>query len=93
MMLNQARPGDRVIIASLDSFGNQGFQRNLLDLGLTPGTIVDIVASHPFRGPITIRANETLIALGRGLASKLPVQRYRGRAVHKRSKKHIRPGD
>jgi Fe2+ transport system protein FeoA len=32
----------------------RGFHKRLLDMGLTPGTIVTVVKSAPFQGPIEI---------------------------------------
>lgn len=69
MTLDQARPGSELIIGQPVG---RGRNRRLYDLGLTPGTRVEIVASHPFRGPVIVRAHDALIAVGRSLARLIP---------------------
>jgi len=41
----------------------RGFQKRLMDLGLTPGTEVTVVKSAPFRGPVEIRVRGSFKAL------------------------------
>lgn len=52
----------------------RGFQKRLMDLGLTPGTEVTVVKSAPFRGPVEIRVRGSLLALGRGMAERILVE-------------------
>jgi Fe2+ transport system protein FeoA len=51
-----------------------GFQKRLMDLGLTPGTEVTVVKSAPFHGPIEILVRGSRLALGRGMADKIFVE-------------------
>lgn len=51
-----------------------GFQRRLMDLGLTPGTRVTVVRSAPFRGPIEVAVRGSRLALGRGMAERIFVE-------------------
>lgn len=72
MTLDKVSPGGRVIVRPVRG---QGMARRLYDLGIMPGAELEIIASHPFRGPVLVRASGTTIALGRGLAQMIPVTR------------------
>jgi len=48
-----------------------GFEKRLMDMGLTPGTEILVVKSAPFRGPLEVLVRGTRLALGRGLAEKI----------------------
>ena len=48
--------------------------KRLADLGLTSGTIVEVINKAPFSGPIKIEVRGSRLALGRGLASKILVK-------------------
>ena len=65
--------GQRGIIAFIRG-GKRAVQR-LLDMGLTPGTLVKVVNSAPFRGPIEISVRESNVVIGRGLAAKVFLER------------------
>jgi len=45
-----------------------------MDLGLTPGTIVTVVKSAPFHGPVEVRVRGSRLALGRGMAERIFVE-------------------
>ena len=47
--------------------------RRLNDLGLTPGTKVTVVKSAPFNGPLEVSVRGSLLAIGRGMASRILV--------------------
>ena len=51
-----------------------GFEKRLMDLGLTPGTKVTVVKSAPFHGPLEILVRNTRLALGRGMAERIFVE-------------------
>ena len=51
-----------------------GFQKRLMDMGLTPGTRVTVVKSAPFHGPIEILVRGSRLALGRGMAERVFVE-------------------
>lgn len=73
--LADARPGDRLII---EPATGTGIQRRLWDLGVLPGSIVEVVASHPFRGPVVVMVGASQVAIGRGLASSITVSKAKG---------------
>jgi DtxR family Mn-dependent transcriptional regulator len=54
--------------------GHQVLQR-LLDMGLTPSTNITVVKAAPFEGPIVILVRGSKLALGRGIASKVFVEK------------------
>ncbi len=68
--LSALPPGSRARIVALN--GGYGSMRRLMEMGLTPGTVVEVVRNGP--GPIILRVRGAMIALGRGLASKILVE-------------------
>jgi DtxR family Mn-dependent transcriptional regulator len=48
-----------------------GFEKRLMDMGLTPGTEVLVVKSAPFHGPLEIYVRGSRLALGRGMAKRI----------------------
>ena len=53
----------------------RGFERRLMDMGLTPGTEVLVIKSAPFHGPIEVSVRGARLALGRGMAERIFVMR------------------
>jgi len=51
-----------------------GFEKRLMDMGLTPGTKVTVVKSAPFHGPLEILVRGSRLALGRGMAERILVE-------------------
>jgi len=51
-----------------------GFEKRLMDMGLTPGTRVTVVKSAPFHGPLEILVRGSRLALGRGMAERIFVE-------------------
>ncbi len=73
LTLNTITPGEKVKIIGIAG-GWTGHER-LTGLGFRPGLIVEMVAVHPFKGPMVVRMDNTQIAIGRGLARKVIVER------------------
>lgn len=73
--LSDIRPGEAVVVRSIEA--GHGATRRLLDLGFTPGETVQVLQSIPFRGPVRIRVRGSDIAIGRGMAMKILVERER----------------
>jgi DtxR family Mn-dependent transcriptional regulator len=48
-----------------------GFERRLMDMGLTSGTRVTVVKSAPFHGPVEILVRGSRLAIGRGIAERI----------------------
>lgn len=74
------RDGESGVISSVgESHGRGrgrgwGFQKRLMDMGLTPGTRVTVVKSAPLRGPIEVFVRGSRLALGRGMAERIFVE-------------------
>jgi Fe2+ transport system protein FeoA len=52
-----------------------GFEKRLMDMGLTPGAEVVVVKSAPFHGPLEVIVRGSRLALGRGMAERIFVVR------------------
>ena len=55
--------------------GGMGFQSKILSLGIRIGKSIKVLSSQPFRGPIAIEVGGTKIALGRGMAEKIIIEK------------------
>ena len=54
---------------------DSGFEKRLMDMGLTPGTKVTVVRSAPFHGPFEVLVRGSRLALGRGMAERIFVEK------------------
>lgn len=79
--LTALKDGEAAVLTSIKAgygIGRGGgwrFGMRLMDLGLTPGTRVKVVKSAPFHGPIEILVRGSRLALGRGMAERILVER------------------
>ena len=71
--LSQLREGMVARIKYLT--GGFGLQRKILALGIRIGKNVKIISSHRFGGPIVIELDGMRIAIGRGVANKIIVEK------------------
>ncbi len=71
MVLTDIKPGQYCII-TLSRRGH-GSQSRLADLGLIPGTLVQVLAHHPAGGPVLLKLGESHVAVGRSLAAAIEV--------------------
>jgi DtxR family Mn-dependent transcriptional regulator len=75
--------GESGIIASMkrghdmEGVRSYGFEKRLMDMGLTPGTRITVVKSAPFHGPLEILVRGSRLALGRGMAERIFVETER----------------
>jgi DtxR family Mn-dependent transcriptional regulator len=78
--LTSLRDGDIGILTSIKAARGKGhgkgwgFEKRLMDMGLTPGTRVTVVKSAPFHGPLEILVRGSRLALGRGMAERIFVE-------------------
>jgi DtxR family Mn-dependent transcriptional regulator len=78
--LTSLRSGETGIVTSIRAgrgWGHGrgwGFEKRLMDMGLTPGTKVTVVKSAPFNGPLEILVRGSRLALGRGMAERIFVE-------------------
>ncbi len=77
MALTALKKGEMGIVISMKSGHRRGrgFEKRLMDMGLTPGTLVMVVKSVPFHGPMEIRVRGSRLALGRGMAERIFVEK------------------
>lgn len=71
-LLSQVHQGELVNIASL--FEGNALNRRLTSLGFTPGVELEVVQNFG-HGPMIVQLRGTKIALGRGEAAKITVER------------------
>ncbi|MCL7395153.1 MAG: ferrous iron transport protein A [Thaumarchaeota archaeon] len=78
--LTALKAGETATVVSIDAVfckgcGKRwGFEKRLMDMGLTPGTKVTVVKSAPFHGPVEILVRGSRLALGRGIADRILVE-------------------
>jgi ferrous iron transport protein A len=73
--LSSIAPGERAQIRKMQ--GGHGFLSRLASLGFTPGARLQVVQNYR-HGPIIVSLRDTRIALGRGEAQKILVERLAG---------------
>lgn len=49
-------------------------EKRLFELGIMPGAELELLARHPFRGPLVIKVGNADVALGRSIANKVKVE-------------------
>jgi Fe2+ transport system protein FeoA len=79
--LTALKDGETGIVVSINPGQGEGcgrgwgFEKRLMDMGLTPGAEVMVVKSAPFHGPLEIIVRGSRLALGRGMAERIFVVR------------------
>jgi ferrous iron transport protein A len=73
--LGSVRNGESVRIRNMQ--GGHQFLSRLASLGFTPGARLKVIQNFG-RGPIIVNLRDTRVALGRGEASKILVERLTG---------------
>jgi len=57
--------------------GGHGFKSNLRTIGIREGKNIEVTSLQPLGGPLVVKVDNTTIAVGRGMASKIIVKRLR----------------
>lgn len=70
--LSDARPGEQATV--LELLGGRMLQARMAALGFTPGARLSILQNYG-RGPMIVSIRSTQVALGRGEARKILVER------------------
>jgi ferrous iron transport protein A len=70
--LGSVRSGESVQIRRMD--GGHQFLSRLASLGFTPGAQLEVIQNYG-HGPIIVRLRDTRVALGRGEAEKILVEK------------------
>ncbi|MGS0764115.1 FeoA family protein [Syntrophomonas curvata] len=71
MTIKDLLPGQQATIIGINK--GEAARNRLLAMGITPGSNITLLASHPFRGPLTVAIGNTRLALGREIASAVEV--------------------
>ena len=82
MRLTEMGEGKRGRIAFI--MAGEGATQRLADMGLTPGSDVEILRVSDYGGPISLSVRGSTLALGRGIASKVFVEVHGHRRHHHR---------
>jgi ferrous iron transport protein A len=72
LTLAEMKTGQTGIVVEV--LGGHGLIRRLDALGIRPGKKVAKLSSTLFRGPVTLRVNNTQVAVGFGMAKKIIVE-------------------
>jgi ferrous iron transport protein A len=72
LTLAEMKTGQTGIVVGV--LGGHGLIRRLDALGIRPGKKVTKLSSTLFRGPVTLRVNNTQVAVGFGMARKIIVE-------------------
>jgi len=80
LTLAEMRTGQTATVVEV--LGGHGLIRRLDALGIRPGKKVTKLSSAPFHGPVILRADNTQVAIGFGMARKIIVEvdKYLSRA-------------
>ncbi len=70
--LRSLQPGDKACVCSVTASGEMG--RRIRDLGLLPGTNLEIVGRAPLRDPVALRLMGTTLMLRNGEAEYVMVE-------------------
>lgn len=71
--LTSLKPGDRTVVIRIISDEDGDLLRYLADRQLRPGTMVEMIASEPFDGPLTVLLNNEETIIGFQVASAVLV--------------------
>lgn len=72
MPLTKMEAGQNGIIVGVS--GGHGMVRRLEALGIRPGKKITKVSTMLFRGPVTVRVDNSQVAIGFGMASRVMVE-------------------
>jgi ferrous iron transport protein A len=72
LMLVNLETGDVGLIVKI--LGGYNLIRKLDSLGIRPGKNITMISSMLMNGPITVKVNNTKVAIGRGMADKIMVE-------------------
>jgi len=72
MYMVNLQPGQRARVLDTNRGGHAS--RRLFDLGIMPGSEIELVDKHPFHGPLVLKVGTAKLALGRGIAAGVTVE-------------------
>lgn len=72
MYSTDMKKGQKAIVRSLRK--GRGMERRLFEMGIMPGTEIELLEKHPFKGPLLFQVGRSRIVLGRNIAADLEVE-------------------
>jgi ferrous iron transport protein A len=72
--LDDLGPGESCVIVSID--GDSHTARRLMELGLVPGTTVEVVRRAPMGDPVELRVRRTHLSIRRSEAGRVHVESH-----------------
>ena len=73
LSITELRPGETAVVRQV--LGGRGMARRLVAMGIRPGKRLTKISSQFLGGPVTISVDGRCLALGRGLAAKVLVEK------------------
>jgi len=73
MTLDKLEKGDNLKVLAIN--GGIGVRQHLNKLGIHIGDTIKVIQFAPFHGPLVIKIHGSEVALGRGVASKIEVEK------------------
>lgn len=70
--LDTLRPGESSVIVSIE--GDPAVARRLMEMGLVPGTSVEIIRRAPLGDPVELRVRRTHLSIRRSEAERVRVE-------------------
>lgn len=71
MNIAQFEIGQKLRVLKIEG---RGAERRLFEMGIRPGAELQLIARHPFQGPLVIKVGNADVALGRSIANKVKVE-------------------
>lgn len=68
----EMKKGQKAIVRSYGR--GKGMERRLFEMGIMPGTEIELLEKHPFKGPLLFRVGQSQIVLGRNIAANLEIE-------------------
>lgn len=75
MDLTQLKAGEKAVFKGVQ--GGRGIRSRLEAMGITPEAVIMKISAQLMRGPVIIKAGETELAIGFGMAKRIIVERIK----------------
>ncbi|MGI6422294.1 MAG: FeoA family protein [Syntrophomonadaceae bacterium] len=72
MYLKDLKTGQSATVLKINK--GHAAERRLFEIGLVPGTRVEVLSRHPFKGPLLLQVGNSRLALGQGIAQMVEVE-------------------
>ncbi len=78
--LSDLKPGEKAKVLDISRTCRRGERRRFMDLGILPGTVIEVEVSSPSGDPMAYRIRGAVIALRREQAEAIYISRLTGTA-------------